>query len=902
MNFARSIILSVIVAVLACPLQAEGLSRKYFQFITTKDGLTSDYIRALYRDSRGYVWAGSLSGLDRFDGSEVSHYPLPGAENEQQLHVTGLCQTGDSLVVATRNRLYLCDFQADNIREKLRMEHISCIAGSACKKGFLVGTSSGAFFIDKNFALTDTLMQGKNVCAIYESGNGAVFILSSHSLYMVEPDGLVAELLIENTTVNFSCLACLDDVLYLGSSDSGLFSFDPSTCTLSPVGKVRTKIINTLTSRDGVLYIGTNGDGLICYEPNSRSVAEYNTAAGDETQSFNSITSIFVDSCGICWAGTYSQGLAYSSDHKNSIGRYSPLENSSVRTFRILDSLTVLAGTRNGLVLLENGRSRIFSKSDYPDVIKSDITLSITPWEKDKYIVGTFGGGVYVFDRNSRLVSPFHLDGTFSERLENESVYGAAFNDGSLYLVTLGGLYVVRDRTVVEHYTAGNSELPTSQLFSYMEDFENGRLWLGTAVGLCCYSTGMRKISRIVFEGLENDGRISHIYRDSRENVWISSEKYGLMKYRTEAGDIEIVSGDTFLVPKQIYGILETSDTVRYWISTSNGIYGYNSQTNRFYNAGKDGMHSNIAFCPGSCARTGSTYWFGSEEGLFYVTDIHTPLPENPDIDITGYWIDGEYSRFDEYGNSGIRLDAGQDLKIKVTLANFNDVINYSWSYRILPADSLWNYAYDNVIPLKDLSAGHYDIHIRCSSDGVLWSEPRTLAEIEVRNPRILKLSIALFVVLIVFMSGIVGWKYRLKIFGIAARHYKRLKKRNPADASPNLTLVDLAENIRIYMDKETPYLDPGFSIKTLSDGTGIPIHLVSKVVNGIIGENFTMFANTYRVEAVKKILHSDEYSKLTMVAIAEKCGFASKSSFYRIFRQLTGMTPIQYRKHVIKQ
>ena len=41
---------------------------------TTKDGLSSDKIHALYKDSQGFIWIGTENGLDRFDGQNFVHF------------------------------------------------------------------------------------------------------------------------------------------------------------------------------------------------------------------------------------------------------------------------------------------------------------------------------------------------------------------------------------------------------------------------------------------------------------------------------------------------------------------------------------------------------------------------------------------------------------------------------------------------------------------------------------------------------------------------------------------------------------------------------------------------------------------------------------------------------------
>lgn len=48
---------------------------------------------------------------------------------------------------------------------------------------------------------------------------------------------------------------------------------------------------------------------------------------------------------------------------------------------------------------------------------------------------------------------------------------------------------------------------------------------------------------------------------------------------------------------------------------------------------------------------------------------------------------------------------------------------------------------------------------------------------------------------------------------------------------------------------------------------------------------------------AKQQLLLSDS----TIPAIAEKTGFTSPETFYRVFKQQTGFTPQDYRKHMLK-
>lgn len=100
------------------------------------------------------------------------------------------------------------------------------------------------------------------------------------------------------------------------------------------------------------------------------------------------------------------------------------------------------------------------------------------------------------------------------------------------------------------------------------------------------------------------------------------------------------------------------------------------------------------------------------------------------------------------------------------------------------------------------------------------------------------------------------------------------------------------------FFDTEKAYLNPDLSMDVLSASLKIPKYQLTEVLNIEIGKSFFQFVNFYRVEAVKKML-TDPHNRFSIEAIGYDCGFSSKSSFYTVFKSMTGKTPVAFRNSI---
>ena len=94
-------------------------------------------------------------------------------------------------------------------------------------------------------------------------------------------------------------------------------------------------------------------------------------------------------------------------------------------------------------------------------------------------------------------------------------------------------------------------------------------------------------------------------------------------------------------------------------------------------------------------------------------------------------------------------------------------------------------------------------------------------------------------------------------------------------------------------------YLDPNLNLGQLAEKLDISANHLSMLLNDYVEKNFYDFINYYRVEEVKRRLGDSSYDNQTILSIGVDCGFNSKSAFNRIFKNITGKTPSQYKNEV---
>lgn len=127
----------------------------------------------------------------------------------------------------------------------------------------------------------------------------------------------------------------------------------------------------------------------------------------------------------------------------------------------------------------------------------------------------------------------------------------------------------------------------------------------------------------------------------------------------------------------------------------------------------------------------------------------------------------------------------------------------------------------------------------------------------------------------------------------VAAPHVSKYKKSTLSDNQLNAIHDELVQ----LMKQKYLFLTPELTLKMVAEELNVHPNTLSQVINTVEQKNFFDYINTLRVVEFKKRVAHPNNRNYTLLSLAYECGFNSKTSFNRNFKNLTGKTPSEYLK-----
>ena len=310
------------------------------------------------------------------------------------------------------------------------------------------------------------------------------------------------------------------------------------------------------------------------------------------------------------------------------------------------------------------------------------------------------------------------------------------------------------------------------------------------------------------------------------------------------------------------------------------------------------------------------------------LTDNYTALERYAEAEY--YFIQAKNlsSRFETYGFNAYVLNNGIELYIKkkdlatakgLLKETENNLLKYPnpEKYTQFLALKVKLNAYEGNLPEFEKSLKKYDeenvkvMTDNFTSDYEQWSiiyekdeltkSLKKLAkENKNKNRTIILFTILTIIFIILLVLGIVFYlklraSYR-KIFQLNhTPQDKPIHDKIVSDIDGNdQKLYLLFTEIQQLMESEKFYLKPSITISDVSTALGTNDKYISLSVNKYARMNFNHYINTFRVQEAKKLLLEPNRNS-SIQDIAMVCGFGNASSFIRVFKQTTGLTPAYY-------
>ncbi len=114
-------------------------------------------------------------------------------------------------------------------------------------------------------------------------------------------------------------------------------------------------------------------------------------------------------------------------------------------------------------------------------------------------------------------------------------------------------------------------------------------------------------------------------------------------------------------------------------------------------------------------------------------------------------------------------------------------------------------------------------------------------------------------------------------------------------------SLVSTSALILDLIKKEENLINPDFNITDICKTLNITSQDVNYCFTTILNVKFITLKKELRVDLAKKELINGKLVSHSMEGIWTKCGFSSKTNFFVAFKEVTGMTPLEFSKEINK-
>lgn len=731
--------------------------------------LSSTYLTAVEQDKLGFMWFGSTSGLQRYDGYSFQYYLTSEGQNFDIVegHIFELFADSYGLLWITLNsNVCYYDYEVDSIK--------------------VVANESNSNGLDSYY-----------VSCYSESEDSTLYVSTFNSIYRFNRDSLNFEEVFKVDDGEVSNFIIKENRIYAASmASSNLHVFDLVTKEYKVYNGPETlniKKISDLEFHSGLLWLATDGEGIFSVNTSNGDYKQYPA----DSEYAKNVTELYVDKEGLLWAVDFT-GLKMYVKEMDIFQGYYPEDNNEYsiaphvknifqdkdlnywtihnpggvgfsprpRGFNRFDSninspfrLTVnnvsavaedltgnlwMANPFNGIDVFYWSLGRTisyFHDENDPNSLGKGATQCITRDINGNMWVGSYWGGLQRFRPSTGdFVTYIHHETDSTSIAGNDIRDITVDKKGNLWVCVHGKGIDYFDTSTGEavHYTFEANNLANDYTFESIID-KKGQLWVGTAWGLSVLKPGETQFKNYNHSGIDkltlSSNVIQTLYEDEEGDIWVGTPK-GLNKYDPDNDCfIRLEFGFT---SKNISSVTSDKDG-NIWVGTLLGLSRFNPMDSTVLNLTKDdGLNSNTFNLRSVFNNNENTLFYGTLDGLVYFDPLKIHFNENaPNVYLTDFKVlnssmNLHNSNFFDKNlvvTDTIEIDYSQKIiEFELSALNYTSSERNNFAYYLDGFDKDWiasgnrrNIVYTNLDP------GRYKFKYKASNNEGIWSEPSVI-------------------------------------------------------------------------------------------------------------------------------------------------------------------------------
>ncbi|MDN3663834.1 two-component regulator propeller domain-containing protein [Algibacter miyuki] len=611
-----------------------------FENLDKIDGLSSSTCSEIFQDSDGYLWFGTIDGLNKYNGYgfEVFRPNLNDSTSISNIRINTITEDKNgNLWIGTNNGLDILNkktqqFSRVNIFESESQisntnEVINKLLFDEVRNTIWVATNKGAVKIvlkegdvsPSNLKITrfnnnendKNSLDDNYVNVVLKDENNNIWLSTNGACLNKynEVENNFERVLIENKRfyelnhISKRVFIDNDGDFWIGNDVSNLILWNPKNHSFNHVSIVENKapIQDFYQDENGIIWISTDGYGLLLYNKQEKKLEQsiVNNPFDPFSLPNNQPSKIFQDRDGVFWIGSYDKGVSKLDPSKNFFGHhyYQP-NNPDGLSEKIVQSVLqdskgrIWLGAYNGGLNLYDPETNTFrnfaqNPNNKNALSSNKILYTFESYNGDIWIC-TYDGGLNKFNPETDQFERFFHDEKNPLTIEQNAVWTGV--EDAQKRIWLGlkseGLNIYNPKNKTFHSYKKN--LASNNIFTVFIDSKN-RLLIGTNLGLNVLDLNTLTefipktldFSEVKEKGITGQ-KINFITEDVLHNIWLGTDN-GVFKLDTNLKVLKSYASANGLPNNFVVGLVEDDDK-NFWVTTKNGLSFINTKTDQIKN------------------------------------------------------------------------------------------------------------------------------------------------------------------------------------------------------------------------------------------------------------------------------------------------------------------------------